>query len=77
MLEKSERTSFQADWQKVYMAAVSETDLKKAYARIREAENAIYSLFPDITDTSDLIREHEIVANALSRLRALEKISVR
>jgi len=77
MLEKSERASFQADWQKVYMAAVSETDPKKVCVRIREAENAIYSLFPNITDTSDLIHEHEIVANALSRLRTLENISVR
>jgi hypothetical protein len=46
MIENSWRASFQADWRKVYMAAVSETDPKEVYVRIREAENAIYSLFP-------------------------------
>ncbi|HXN16956.1 MAG TPA: hypothetical protein VN875_01375 [Candidatus Binatus sp.] len=77
MLKNSGRPSPQAEWYKLYMTAVAEQDPSKIWRRIREAENAIYSLFPNLAETSDLIYDQQLIEDALASLRALEITSVR
>jgi hypothetical protein len=59
------------------MTAVAEQDPSKIWRRIREAESAIYCLFPNLAETLDLIYDQQLIEDALASLRALEITSVR
>jgi hypothetical protein len=66
-----------AEWYRLYTAAISETDPAKICMRIRQAEQSLLSSFQNLAEDPDLTAEREVMANALSSLRALERTYVR
>jgi hypothetical protein len=66
-----------AEWCRLYLAAISETDASKIPTRIQDAEVAMFSQIANLTENSDLNRERDAIANAFAILRALERVSLR
>jgi len=63
----------QAEWTRIYRAALLECDLAKLPTRIREAETAIFSRIRDLAEDSDSCHERELISDALFGLRTLQK----
>lgn len=63
----------QAEWYALYCDALLEHDPIKLSTRIHVAEIAIFSRIQDLVQDPDSSHEREIIANALSALRALQK----
>jgi hypothetical protein len=66
-----------ADRQGLYTAALSETDPRKICMRIRQAETAINLRFQNVAEDSDLSDERDMITDALSSLRAVERTYAR
>jgi hypothetical protein len=63
----------QAEWYALYCDALLERDPIKLRARIQTAEIAMFSRIQDLVQDPDSSHEREILANALSALRALQR----
>ncbi len=63
----------QAEWYASYCDALLEYDPIKLRTRIQVAEIAIFSRILDLVQDPDSSHEREIIANALSALRALKR----
>jgi hypothetical protein len=63
----------QAEWYALYCDALLEHDPVKLCTRIQMAEVAIFSRIQDLVQDPDSSHEREIIANALSALRALQR----
>jgi len=63
----------QAEWYRIYTAALLECDPAKLPTRIREAETAISTRIGDLAEDSDSCHERELISDALFGLRTLQK----
>jgi hypothetical protein len=63
----------QAEWYALYCDALLERAPTKLRGRIQMAEMAIFSRIQDLVQDPDSSHEREIIANALSALRALQR----
>jgi hypothetical protein len=63
----------QAEWYAFCCDALLERDPIKLRARIQTAEIAMFSRIQDLVQDPDSSHEREILANALSALRALQR----
>jgi hypothetical protein len=63
----------QAEWYRIYKAALLESDPGKLSTRIREAESAISIRLEGLAEESDCCHERELISDALFGLRALQK----
>jgi hypothetical protein len=63
----------QAEWRRLYLAALAETDSAKVNTRIQEAETAMFSQIENLAEYSHLDFERESIANAFAALRALQR----
>ena len=63
----------QAEWTRIYRAALLECDLAKLPTRIREAETAIFTRIRDLAEDSDSCHERELISDALFGLRTLQR----
>ena len=63
----------QAEWYALYCDALLEHDPVKLHTRIQMAEIAIFSRIQDLVQDPDSSHEREIIANALSALRVLQR----
>ena len=63
----------QAEWYALYCDALLEHDPIKLRTRIQIAEIAIFSRIQDLVQDPDSSHEREIIANALSALRVLQR----
>lgn len=66
-----------SDWYKAYTAALLELNPMKLSTRIHEAETAISLRVQVLAEDSDSSREREVIADALSSLRALQRNMLR
>lgn len=62
-----------AVWHNLYSAAITESNPTKLRVRIQEAEAAMFLRFQDLAENPDLNNERDVLANALSSLRALQR----
>ncbi len=63
----------QAEWYRMYTAALRECDSTKLPARIREAETAIFVRIRALAENSDSCHERELISDALFGLRTLQR----
>ena len=63
----------QAEWYALYCDALLEHDPIKLRSRIQIAEISIFSRIQDLVQDPDCSHEREIIANALSALRVLQR----
>jgi hypothetical protein len=67
------RYMIQAEWRRLYLAALAETDSTKVSIRIQEAETAMFLQIENLAEHSHLDYERESIANAFAALRALQR----
>jgi hypothetical protein len=63
----------QAEWCRIYTAALLECDSTKLPTRIREAETAYLRPNSGLAENSDSCHERELISDALFGLRTLQK----
>ena len=63
----------QAEWYRIYTAALLECDLAKLPTPIREAETAIFIRIRDLAEDPDSCHERELISEALFGLRTLQR----
>jgi hypothetical protein len=66
-----------AEWYRLYLAAIAETDSSRIRARIQDAEAAMFLQVESLAEDSDLNGERDKIAKAFASLRALERTSLR
>lgn len=63
----------QAEWYRIYAAALLECDCARLPTRIREAETAIFTRIRDLAEDPNSCHERELISDALFGLRTLQK----
>jgi hypothetical protein len=63
----------QSEWNRIYTAALLESDCTKLPTRIREAETAVFARIRDLAEDSNSCHERELISDALFGLRTLQK----
>jgi pyruvate/2-oxoacid:ferredoxin oxidoreductase alpha subunit len=63
----------QAEWRRLYLVALAETDSAKIASRIQEAETAMFLQIENLAEYSHLESERESIASAFAALRALQR----
>jgi hypothetical protein len=63
----------QAEWRRLYLAALAETDSAKVSTRIQEAETSMFLQIENLAEYAHLDSERESIANAFAALRALQR----